>query len=145
MLKLLTYAAPFLLKGPTKGPVKKLIGRSVVYALMFFGLLCGLAALFVWVYKTYSLEAAFLAVGAIFFTGALIVNIAIWMKRPKPHITTLPEKLDGDFIASHLPASLVKDPVVQRILKEIAEKPVAATAVAVTLGMLVSRELFDRD
>lgn len=143
MLKLLTFAAPFFLKGASKGPVKTLIGNSAIYTLLLIASFFVLAGVFTWVLKTYSLEAAFLGTGMILLVSAALIKFSLWLRRPKKQSSTLPENLEHDVLANHTPDSLKNDPLIQRVLTEIADKPVAATATAVTIGMLLSREYFD--
>ncbi len=95
--------------------------------------------------KTYSLEMAFLAIGIILISGALLIKFESWRTRPKPKTGSkqLPQNIENDLLAAHIPDNLKEDPVLKKILVEISEKPLAATATALTVGMLLSREYFD--
>jgi len=95
--------------------------------------------------KTYSLEMAFMAIGIILISGAIIIKFEQWRNRPKPssRIKQLPQNIQNDPLAAHIPDSLKNDPVLKKVLVEISEKPLAATATALTVGMLLSREYFD--
>ena len=145
MLRLLTSIAPFLLKEPANSLVKTLIGRSAVYALIFAGLVFIIAALFTWVSETYSLEMAFLTVGTILLTGALTCQYIIWSRLSRKKQPSLPKNMEHDLLATQIPETLARDPLIQRILKEIGDNPIPATATALTVGTLLSREFFDGD
>lgn len=145
MLKLITLAAPLLLQGRSKPPARSLAGRLLMAILILGAGLCLLGALFVWVLKTYSLELAFLTLGGTLFLGALIAAYAFRPAREAVKEAATPAPIGNDALAKYIPESVAQDPLVQRIVKEISDKPVAATASAVVIGMLLSREVFGRD
>jgi len=95
--------------------------------------------------KTYSVEVAFLGIGLLFILGALAIKIEQWRKRitAKSEMERLPQNIENDALAAHIPDSLKDDPLLKKILVEISEKPIAATATALTVGMILSREYFD--
>ncbi len=145
MLKILTFIVPFILKGTAKTPGKSLAGQSAFYGLMFFGSLFLLFAIFTWLLKTYSLDVAFLGIGLILLSGAITVKTYQLKKRPvpKPETKQLPANIQNDALAAHIPDNFKDDPLLKKVLTEISEKPMAATATALTFGMLLSREYFD--
>lgn len=145
MLKLLTLAAPMLMRGRAKLPIKEMVGRLLIYFLVFGGLFCVLAALFVWIMKNHTLEAAFLAIGAILLFGALCLMMSSRRARQQVKEAVTPESVEGDFLAKYLPESVSSDPLFQRVSKEISSNPIPAAAAAVAIGILLSREIFDRD
>lgn len=116
-------------------------GLAASYLLFALGLIFLLIAGFVWIATHYGADAAFLAVGlTLVFTATIFMVLAKYKRKAKP---PLPNAIVSDPLAAHIPASLRENPVVQKLLLHIAENPVAATATAVTLGMLISNELFD--
>ena len=145
MLKVLTFIAPFILKGAVKDPAKSLAGQSAFYGLFFFGFLFLLAAVFTCLMKTYSLEVAFSGLGIILIAGALTIKFFQWQsqQKSKPKAKRLPYNIENDALAAHIPDNIKDDPLLKKILNEIGEKPLAATATALTLGVLLSREYFD--
>lgn len=145
MLRFLTFVVPFLLKGATKGPVKTLIGRSTFYAIVFFGIVFLLAALFVWVAKTYSLEIAFLTLGLLFLGFAVLSKLVEWVKRRAKRRKSIPKSMENDALAELLPDSLTDDPAIQNVLKKIGAHPVIAVGTAVALGAILAREFLNKD
>jgi len=81
VLKILTFIAPFILKGASKNPAKSFVGLFAFYGLIFFGFLFILFAIYTWLMKTYSVEVAFLGIGLLFILGALAIKIEQWRKR----------------------------------------------------------------
>ncbi len=145
MLRLLTFVLPLLLKGPTKGPIKNLVGRSAFSALAFFGFFFLLAALFVWLMVTYSLVVAFLAMAVIFFSGALLMLIKQRLAASKKGRRISPTTKTEDALTGLLPDSLASDPSIQHVLREIGKNPIPAAAIAALVGAVVARELFKKD
>ncbi|MGJ8562312.1 MAG: hypothetical protein ACSHXY_02060 [Alphaproteobacteria bacterium] len=98
-----------------------------------------MTALYVWASTEFGvLIACLLMCGTLVSLGAIMMFAG---KRGTVKKTSLPTTLQGDPLAQHIPDSLKDDPRVQQLLEKIAENPLAASASAVALGMLVSREL----
>jgi len=55
----------------------------------------------------------------------------------------IPPKLADDPLAKYIPENVRENPTMQKLLYQIGESPVTATATAVTLGMLISREFLE--
>ena len=164
MLKFLTLVAPYILKGRKSGPATKVAGRSLVYMLIGLATIFLLSALFVLTLQEVSLEAAFAIVGVALLFLALTVHLLMSLKTktnskgralsnsrgnnekylagPELPKGNLPETMQNDLLANYIPDGLKDDPVIGKLLKEIGENPITSTAVAVTLGMLISRDLF---
>ena len=145
MLKILTIIAPFVLKGAAKNPAKSLAGQFGFYVLFLCGSLFLCCAIFIWLKKTYSFEVAFLGLGLLFMIGAAAIKFFQWQSRlrPKLAVSPLPNNIENDVLAANIPDSLKNDPMVKKVLGEISKKPLAASATALTIGMLLSREYFD--
>jgi len=140
ILKTLTFLAPFVLKGATKRPVKTLAGVFATYGLMLISILFISIAIFIYITKEYGADAAFLAIGLLALLTAGYLHFRRILRRKK--LSSLPDKMEQDPLASKLPESLRDDPVIGSILKQINDNPVPATAVAVTLGMVIANEYF---
>ena len=77
--------------------------------------------------------------------GAAAIKFFQWQSRlrPKLAVSPLPNNIEKDVLAANIPDSLKNDPMVKKVLGEISKKPLAASATALTIGMLLSREYFD--
>ncbi|WP_371395352.1 phage holin family protein [Fretibacter rubidus] len=141
MLRYAKYAVPYILKAPRRSPVKSLAGLALSYILFLLGAIFLLIAAFIWVATHYGTDTAFLSLGTIFLISAAIFMMIAKDKRyVKP---PLPDNVAQDPLAAHIPASVRENPTVQKLLLHVSENPVAATATAVTLGMLISNEFFE--
>ena len=102
--------------------------------------------MFIWLKNIYNSEIAYLGLGLLFVTGAVIVKILQWQSRPnlrkKIETKPLPNNIKNDPLVAHIPDSLKDDPLVKKVLVEISENPMAASATALTIGLLLSREYF---
>ncbi len=111
---------------------------AAAYVLITASAIFALAMIFIWTAKSYSAIAACLVLSLLTLAIALVFLFSAKRKGrvPKAAETTL----DNDPLAKYIPESLRSNPAVEDILEKIAENPVAATAGAVTLGMLLSRD-----
>lgn len=142
MYRYAKYAVPLILKAPRRSPVKALAGLFACYAMLFVGTLFLVTAAFIWTLQTYGTDAAFLAVG-LFFTTVSIAFL-LWFKRSQiKRQSLLPASINQDPLANYIPESLKENPTVQKLLMQISENPIAATATAATIGMLLSKEFLE--
>lgn len=141
MIKYLSYAAPLILKTSKRNPVKKLTGLLVAYLLLALSFTFSLIAVFIWVSKTYGADAAFAVMGLSTFATALIL-LAI-LKDKKKAVVRLDTATGNDPMAKYIPDTVKTNPTVQKLMHQVGESPITATATAVTIGMLLSRELFE--
>ena len=117
-----------------------------VFAGIFF-----LAALFTWIAIDYGLDLAFLAVAAILLVIAIAFAISAQISKQKAlrEAEQQREQIQGllaakaDPLAEHIPEELLTHPVSQKILGQIEESPIAASATALGLGVLLSHQLLD--
>ena len=141
MLKYAKYAVPYLMKAPRRNPVKDLAGLALAYILIALSGVFLFTASFIWLSKEYGAEIAFAVTGATLLISAIVL-LAI-LKRPKKDIAPIPPKLAHDPLAKYVPETVRENPTLQKLLYQIGESPVTATATAVTLGMLISREFLE--
>jgi len=141
MIKYVKYAVPYLLKAPRRNPVKSLAGFALAYILIALSAIFLFTASFIWLSKEYGSEIAFATTGAILLISAIILLTAL--KRPKDANVPIPPKLANDPLAKYVPETVRENPTMQKLLYQIGESPVTATATAVTLGMLISREFLE--
>lgn len=141
MIKYASFLVPYLLKAPSKNPVKQLAGLLLAYVLVAVAMIFLFIAGFIWTSKAFGTEMAFASVGA----GLLLSGIMLifWLNRPKKVATPLPPRLAQDPLAQYVPESVRSNPTIQKLLYQIGESPVTATATAVTVGVLLSKELFE--
>lgn len=132
--------APIILGARTRRPGKRLAGVIISIICMA---LCGLfllIAAFVWIMKTYGAEFAFLAIGVAFF---IIANIIYFSSRgPKVKPKDVDAELAADPLSRYIPADLQDDPRVIALKEKIQEHPVGSTAAAVSLGFIISNQIF---
>lgn len=141
MIKYLTYIAPLILKAPRRNPVKQLAGLLLSYSLIGIAIIFLFIAGFIHISKLYGTEVAFAATGiTMLLAGSILITL---LSRPKSKHTPLPPKIANDPLAKYVPESIKENPTVQKLLYQIGESPVTATATAVTIGMLLSKELFE--
>ncbi len=141
MLKYAKYAVPYLLRAPRRNPVKNLAGLFLAYLLCFLATVFIVIAAFIWMSKEFGLEVAFAATGVTFMFSAFCILIGL--NTPKPVPAPTPPKIASDPLAKYIPESVKENPTMQKLLYQIGESPVTATATAVTVGMLLSRELIE--
>lgn len=141
MIRYLSYAAPYILKSRARNPVKKIAGLLFAYILIGLAAVFLFIAVFIWMAKLYGTESAFAAVGG---TMLLLGLFMIFMlSRPKKTVVDLHENVSNDPLAKFIPDNIKSNASVQTMLQQIGENPVTATATAVTLGMLISKEFLE--
>ncbi|WP_409432262.1 hypothetical protein ACJ3XI_08565 [Litorimonas sp. RW-G-Af-16] len=141
MLKYAKYAVPLFMKAPQKNPVKRLVKYALAYLLIALSGIFFFVAAFIWLAKTYGTETAFAATGGAMFLIALL--IILFSREPSAKAVSIPASLANDPLAQYIPDNIKDNPTVQKLLYQIADSPVTATATAVTVGMLLSKEIFE--
>jgi len=141
MIKYAKYAVPYLMKAPRRNPVKNLAGFALAYILIILSAFFILTASFIWLTKEYGAEVAFAVTGGTLLFSAITL-LAI-LRRPRKAAAPIPPKLADDPLAKYIPENVRENPTMQKLLYQIGESPVTATATAVTLGMLISREFLE--
>lgn len=141
MIKYAKYAVPYLIKAPRRNPVKQLAGFALAFLLLGLSALFLFIAIFIWLSKEFGTEIAFASTGGgLLFCAIILLMI---LKQSKPEAAPIPPNIAHDPLAKYVPDTLRDNPTVQKLLFQIGENPVAATASAVTIGMLLSRELLE--
>jgi len=141
MIKYLSYVAPLILKAPKTNPVKKLTGMLFAYLLLGLSFCFFLIAIYIWMASSFGTDIAFASLGLVTFVTAIILLISMKDKRvvQKP----LPTRIKQDPLAKLIPDNIQSNPAIQKLLHQIGESPVTATATAVTIGVLLSKEIFE--
>lgn len=140
MLRYASLLAP-LLFGASRSPASQesLARLILAYMLVFFGIIFGLVALFIWAVESVGLMFGCAVMCILMVSaGALILMVRDRKTVASPGV---PSNVEDDPLAKHIPDTLKDDPRIQQVLAKIGDNPVAATAGAVTVGMLLSREL----
>ncbi len=132
--------APIFIRARTRRPAKRLAGVVVSIGLMALACLFFLIAGFVWITKTYGAEFGFLAIGLTFFLFANIIYFSSRGSKVKPE--DVDDELGLDPIAKYIPDDLQNDPRVLALQEKIKEHPVGSTAAAVSLGFIISNQVF---
>ncbi len=145
MLKLLLAAAPYLLKAPKSAPRRSIGGALVGALLICVAAIFLLVALFLVVQTNLGPEMACLTIGAILLIAGLVFWMSSRAKLPAKAID--PEaaalaKTQQDPIAGLLPDGFKDSPAVKKIMTQMAENPIAASAAALSLGLIISHEIF---
>ena len=132
------------MKAPRRNPVKNLAGFALAYSLIGISVIFLFTAAFIWLSKAYGTEVAFAATGlALLFAAS---NLLILLNRPKRELSApMPPKIAHDPLAKYIPETVRDNPTLQKLLHQIGESPVTATATAVTVGMLLSREFLEEN
>lgn len=141
MIKYLSYAAPYILRTQARNPVKKIAGLLFAYILIGFSAVFLFIAVFIWMAKTYGTESAFAVVGGVMLLIGLIMIFIL--NRPKKVEVAVHPKVSNDPLAKFIPDNIKSNPTVQTLLQQIEDNPVTATATAVTVGMLLSKEFLE--
>ena len=110
-----------------------------------------LAALFTWIATNYGLDLAFLAVAAILTVAAIAFFVVAEIARAKAQKRAEAQqaRIKGylaakdDPIADYIPEELLAHPVSRKILSQIDENPIIASATALGVGVLLSQQLMD--
>lgn len=138
MIKYAKYAIPYLINTRRRKSSRNLVGLTAAWSLMLLsGIFLSIAG-FIWFAQTYGISVAFAVAGGImlFFAGILFLLL-----NRKSRAVVIDERVESDPLAKYVPDSLRENPAVQKLLQQIEENPAKATAAAVTVGMLLSREL----
>ena len=143
MMKLLTLAAPLLLKGPQKNPAKLLGGYVALGVLATLGALAVIIGLWFFLAGEFGVDIAWLSIGILLLAGAVAVYYTLLAPKAKaePHPIT-PYDVRTDPLGELIPQQLLDDPMVNKILKQIDQHPVGAMAAAVAAGTVVGHEVF---
>ena len=141
MIKYAKYAVPYLMKAPRRNPVKNLARFALAYILIVLSAFFLLTASFIWLTKEYGVEVAFAVTGGALLFSA--ITLLATLRRPRKTAAPIPPKLADDPLAKYIPENVRENPTMQKLLYQIGESPVTATATAVTLGMLISREFLE--
>ena len=143
MLKYITLAAPYLLRSSRQSSVKLFAGLALAYMFIAMGFILISFALGVWIARVHSLELALIVTGAIMLMFAGIILSFVYYTR---HASAQKLAIKKDYpIANILPQSLLEDPTINGVLQQISRNPVAAIAAATAAGVIISRELFNKD
>lgn len=140
MLKYISLLTPLIFGASgTRSNGVSIANLVLAYSMICAGIVFGFIALYIWAASTFGvITASGLMCVALLSAGALILIIKSDVKAKQPKVPAL---VEDDPLAKHIPDSLKNDPRVIQILEKIAENPVAASAGALSLGVLISREL----
>ena len=141
MFRYAKYLVPYFFQAPRRNPAKVLAGIALAYGLIGVSGLFFVIALFLWLSGQYSTEAAFAVVGIVMMLAAFI--LLAFVKRSSRHQSQTDQKQTGDPLAQFLPDVIKSNPTTQALLRQVEEAPITATATAVTVGMLLSREILE--
>lgn len=151
MLKYVSILAPLILRKGSPNPVKTLTNYMGAILLGILAGLFFLAALFTWVATNYGLDLAFLTVGLSFMVLAIVLltMAKISQARTLKLQSEREARIKGllatrdDPLADHIPDELLAHPVSQKVLAQIEDKPLVASAAALGVGVLLSHQLMD--
>lgn len=153
MLRYVSLIAPLLMRRGTSNPVKAMTGYVGALFLSVFAGIFFLATIFTWVSEQYGLDVAFLTIALIFTAGA--VSLTVMARVPRnvelKKLADREAEIKGllaagqDPLSGHIPDELLTHPVSQQILAQIEDRPWTASAAAMGLGLLISRQLVDAD
>lgn len=139
MIKFLLTAAPYLLKMPAARSQKQVARSFTALALFALGGLALTAAAFIFVTSVYGAAVGFVTISGMFFTAGLV----LFLKSKRAVVLKNEITIAGtssDPIAAMVPDGVLKDPAVSKVLAQISKNPLAASAAAATIGMLITRE-----
>ncbi len=114
--------------------------RSFLALVLFaFGGLTLIAALFVIITTYFGAAVGFFSVSSIFFLSGLLLAMRV---KKQTGVTSgrVAAVQTSDPLASLIPAQLIEDPSVARLVKQISENPITTTAAAAGIAMLLTRE-----
>jgi len=132
--------APMILKTRLRRPVKRMAGAALSLGLLVMAGLFLLIAGFVWIMKSYGAEFGFLAVGLFL---CLAAGILYFLSRPPKEVPKEDRPdIDADMLTQYLPEEMQSDPRFLALIKTIKEHPTGSTAAAVSLGFIISTQLF---
>jgi len=73
---------------------------------------------------------------------AIAVGAAMTRDRKK-RVVKIDTAAANDPMAKYIPDTIKVNPTVQKLLHQVSESPITATATAVTIGVLLSKEIFE--
>jgi hypothetical protein len=137
----------------TPNPIRVLTGYMGALFLTIIAGVFFLAALFTWIATTYGLDVAFLTIALILTAGAIGLTImarvsqTVALKKVEDRHARIKGMLAAkdDPLSDHIPDEVLTHPISQKILAQVEERPFAAGATAVGLGMMLSRQLMDAE
>jgi len=132
--------APLIINARTRRPAKRLAGVIMSAGLMCLAVMFLIIAGFVWIMKTWGAEFGFLAVGVFFLCLATIVYFMSRGHKVKPKDVEAEMSLDP--LVKYIPADMQNDPRILALLEKIKEHPMGSTAAAVSLGFIISTQIF---
>lgn len=149
MLRYVSLIAPLLLRKGTPNPVRVLTGYMGAFFLTALAAVFLLCALFTWITKTYGLDVAFLAVGLLLAIGAIGLTImarvsqTVALKKKSDRDARIKGMLAAkeDPLSGHIPDDVLSHPLSQKILAQVEDRPLAAGATAVGVGVLLSQQI----
>ncbi|NNC37753.1 MAG: hypothetical protein HKO02_09875 [Hyphomonadaceae bacterium] len=143
MYRIIALLAPIIMRAGAHRSTKTLGLLLTGGFLVILGIFLVTSAAFVWIAAKYSVDVAFLCTGIL----ALLIGGAVfyYTRKTKTGTIAIPEGMKDDPLARYIPESVARDPIVKKILAQIEANPLEASAAAVALGTLISRELFDEE
>ena len=132
--------APLIIKARSARPAKRVAGVLISAFLMGLAALFLITSGFVWIMKAYGAEFGFLAVGVLFFFLAVFVFFTSRGPKAKPKELDAQPNLDP--LAKYIPEELQDDPRILALMEKIKEHPMGSTAAAVSLGFIISTQIF---
>ncbi|WP_416876977.1 hypothetical protein [Litorimonas sp.] len=121
---------------------KSLFGIIFSYVLMTIGIIFLGCAAFLFLQDQFSTEISFTVLGILTLIVALILHLRAKNKL-KPKEEDMPVGLEDDPLSAFLPDIIKENETVKNLVSQVSHNPIMATAAAVTLGMLLSREFFE--
>lgn len=132
--------APLIINARARRPAKRLAGVIIALGLIGLAGVFFIISGFVWIMKTWGAEFGFLAVGVLFFILAGIVYFTSRGHKVKPKDVEAEMSLDP--LAKYIPADMQNDPRILALMEKIKEHPMGSTAAAVSLGFIISTQIF---
>ena len=132
--------APLIINARARRPAKRLAGVIISLGLIGLAGVFFIISGFVWIMKTWGAEFGFLAVGVLFFILAGIVYFTSRGHKVKPKDVEAEMSLDP--LAKYIPADMQNDPRILALMEKIKEHPMGSTAAAVSLGFIISTQIF---
>jgi len=132
--------APLIINARARRPAKRLAGVIISLGLIGLAGVSFIISGFVWIMKTWGAEFGFLAVGVLFFILAGIVYFTSRGHKVKPKDVEAEMSLDP--LAKYIPADMQNDPRILALMEKIKEHPMGSTAAAVSLGFIISTQIF---
>ena len=141
MLKYAKYAVPYLIKSPRRIPVRQLAGLLLTYITIVLAGFFLLMGALIWLSKNYGSDIAFAVLGT--FLLCVGLTALYFQNRKRRALLALTPQVNTDPLAQYVPASIRDNPAIQKLMLQIEQNPLTAAATAVTVGVLLSNELFE--